>query len=260
MKKTNNTNAIVFAQASDNTKAVVADRYVAHALYTQNKAIIESLDGMIVKGVGGFRAEFPTVKNAKEFIAKAITHIDAEDYAKARKTEPKAKAEAEPKKTSTPTKSKGKKTDDLVTVTLADGTQLQVKASALGIKTESKAPRKTKGNDKPTTAPNAKKASAKDEPKATKSETATPKKAKGNTAELTDAQKKALDKAKMSILNRAASAYSIANGGSATTFKALGKSEADLKDYIPNAKAGLLKSDKWAKAVAAHITEDMLGF
>lgn len=243
MKKTNNTNAIVFAQASDNTKAVIADRYVAHALYTKNKAIAESLGGTIVKGIGGFRAEFTTVKNAKEFIAKAITHMDADDYAKTRKTEPKSKSKA-----STPTKAKGKNTDDLVTVTLADGTQLQVKASALGIKTESKAPRKSKG-DKPTTAP-------KTEPKAEK--VATPKKAKGN-ADLTDAQKKTLERMKMSVLNRAASAYNIANGGSATNFNALGKTEADLKDYIPNAKAGLLKSDKWAKAVAMGITEDMLG-
>ncbi len=175
MKKTNtNAQAIVFAQAQDNTKAVVANKYVAHALYTQNKALVESLGGTLVKGVGGFRAEFPTVKNAKEFIAQAITHIDAEDYAKARKTEPKAKAE--PKKAA-PATAKGKKTDDLVTVTLADGTQLQVKASVLGIKTEQKAPRKSKG-DAPTTAPNAKasKSVKADEPK----EKATPKKSKGN--------------------------------------------------------------------------------
>lgn len=253
MKKTINT--ITFAQASDNAKAVVANKYVAHALYTQNKVLVESLGGTLVKGVGGFRAEFKTAKNAKEFIAQAITHIDADEYAKARKTEPKAKAESKPKNVA-PTTAKGKKTDDLVTVTLADGTQLQVKASALGIKTETKAPRKSKGEVKPTTAPNAKasKSVKATEPKAK----ATPKKAKGN-AELTDAQKKILDRMKTSILNRAASAYSIANGGEATNFKALGKSEADLKAYIPNAKAGLLKSDKWAKAVAMGITEDMLG-
>lgn len=248
MKKT--INAIVFAQDKDNSKLVTANKYVAHALYTQNKALVESLGGTVLKGVGGFKAEFKTVANAKKFVATAITHIDADDYAKARKTEPKAKAE--PKKVvSKPTTAKGKKTDELVTVTLADGTQLQVKASALGITTEpKKAPRKSKG-DKPTTAPNAK---AKAEPKK-----ATPKKAKGN-AELTDAQKKRLDICKMSVLNRAASAYSIANGGEATNFKALGKTEADLKAYIPNAKAGLLKSNKWAKAVEMGITEDMLGF
>lgn len=249
MKKTN-TNAIVFAQAKDNAKLVTANKYVAHALYTQNKALVESLGGTVLKGVGGFKAEFKTVANAKKFVATAITHIDEADYAKARKTEPKAKAE---KKATvpTPTKAKGKKADDLVTVMLADGTQLQVSKSALGIATEpKKAPRKSKG-DAPTTAPNA---------KAKKAEkVATPKKAKGN-AELTDAQKKRLDICKTSILNRAASAYSIANGGEATNFKTLGKTEADLTAYIPNAKAGLLKSDKWAKAVAMGITEDMLGF
>ena len=128
MKKTN-TNAITFAQASDSAKAVVANKYVAHALYTQNKALVESLGGTVLKGVGGFRAEFKTVANAKAFIAQAITHIDADEYAKTRKT----KAEPKPKKVA----AKGKKADDLVTVTLTDGTQLQVRASDLGIKTRS---------------------------------------------------------------------------------------------------------------------------
>ena len=242
MKKTINTTAIVFAQASDNAKAVTANKYVAHALYTQNKALVESLGGTLVKGVGGFRAEFKTVANAKKFIATAITHIDADDYAKARKTEPKAVKKAT---APTPTKAKGK-ANDLVPVTLADGTQLFVKASALGIK----APRKAKG-DAPTTAPNVK------EKKAEK--VATPKKAKGNTTLMPNAEK-TLARMKMSVLNRAASAYSIANGGTAVNFDTLGKTEKDLAAYIPNAKAGLLKSDKWAKAVAMGITEDMLGF
>lgn len=251
MKKTINAQAIVFAQDKDNSKVVTANKYVAHALYTQNKALVESLGGTVLKGVGGFKAEFKTEKNAKKFVATAITHIDADDYAKARKTEPKAKAEPKPKKVaSTPTKAKGKKTDDLVTVTLSDGTQLQVKASALGIKTEpKKAPRKSKG-DAPTTAPNAKA----DKPTKAKA----PTKSKGN-AELTPNAEKTLARMKMSVLNRAASAYSIANGGTAVNFATLGKTEADLKAYIPNAKAGLLKSDKWAKAVALGITEEMLG-
>jgi hypothetical protein len=251
MKKTNNTTvnaqAIVFAQAKDNAKVVTANKYVAHALYTQNKALVEQLGGTVLTGVGGFKAEFKTVANAKKFVATAITHIDADEYAKTRKTEPKAKKVA-------PATAKGKKADDLVTVTLSDGTQLQVKASALGIKTEQKAPRKSKG-DAPTPAPNAK---ASKSAKATESKKATPKKAKGN-AELTDAQKKTLARMKMSILNRAASAYSIANGGSAVNFDTLGKTEKDLAQYIPNAKAGLLKSDKWAKAVKMGLTEDMLG-
>ena len=253
MKKTN-TNAIVFAQAQDNTKAVVANKYVAHALYAQNKALIEQLGGTLVKGVGGFRAEFKTVANAKKFIATAITHIDEADYNKARKTEPKAKAE---KKATAPapTKAKGKvKTDDLITVTLDDGTKVKVKASALENAPTKKAPKTAKGNAKPTTAPNAK-ANKKAEPKAEKT---APRKAKGN-ADLTDAQKKHLDIVKTSILNRAASAYSIANGGEATTFKALGKTEKDLAAFIPNAKAGMLKSKKWTKAVELGITKDMLG-
>ena len=157
MKKTN---AIVFAQEKDNSKVVTANKYVAHALYTQNKALVESLGGTVLKGVGGFKAEFKTVANAKKFVATAITHIDADEYNKARKTEPKAKA------TPAPAKAKGK-VDDLVTVTLDDGTKVQVKASALGIK----APTKAKGDVKPTSAPKAK---AKAEPKTA------PRKAKGN--------------------------------------------------------------------------------
>lgn len=171
MKKTN-TNAIVFAQAKDNTKAVVANKYVAHALYTQNKALIEQLGGTLVKGVGGFRAEFKSVANAKKFIATAITHINASDYAKARKTEPKAKVEKKAT-VSAPTKAKGK-ANDLVTVTLADGTKLQVAKSALGI--AEKAPRKAKGDVKPTTAPKSTpNAKASNGTKAT-----APRKAKGN--------------------------------------------------------------------------------
>lgn len=177
MKKTN-TNAIVFAQAKDNTKAVVANKYVAHALYTQNKALIEQLGGTLVKGVGGFRAEFKSVANAKKFIATAITHINASDYAKARKTEPKAKVEKKAT-VSAPTKAKGK-ANDLVTVTLADGTKLQVAKSALGI--AEKAPRKAKGDVKPTTAPkSAPNAKASKSAKAkTETKAKAPKKAKGN--------------------------------------------------------------------------------
>jgi hypothetical protein len=86
------------------------------------------------------------------------------------------------------------------------------------------------------------------------------KKGKGNAPELTDAGKKTLERMKMSVLNRAASAYSLANGGEATTFSALGKSAEALKSHIPAAKAGLLKSPKWSKAVEKYgLTEDMLG-
>ena len=150
MKKANtNAKAIIFTQAKDNNKAVVANKYVAHAIYTQNKAIVEALGGEIIKGVDGFRAEFKSVKNAKAFIAQAVCEMSAKDYNKARKTEPKAPA---------PAKAKGKaKSDDLVAVTLADGTKLMVKKSDLiGAEAPAKkAPRKTKGKvaTKPTTAP-----------------------------------------------------------------------------------------------------------
>lgn len=154
MKKTN-TNAIVFAQAKDSTKAVVANKYVAYALYTQNKAIVEALGGEIIKGIDGFRAEFKTTKNAKAFIAQAITSISEKDYNKARKTAPKVTVPATAKgKKSAPTKAV-----EYVTVHLADGTPLQVKASDL-MPMKATAPKKTaKGKAeaiKPTTAPNAK--------------------------------------------------------------------------------------------------------
>lgn len=206
MKKTN-TNAVVFTQEQ---KAVVANKYVAHELYVRNKEIIEKLGGEIVKGVGGFRAEFPTVAKAKKFVAEGITEISKKEYNATRKVT------AEKPKTST----KGSK----------------------------KSTRKGKGDATPTKS-------------ATKvAETKKPaRKSKGNV-ELTEAGKKALDRMKTSVLNRAASAYSIANGGEAATFKTLGKSAKDLSAYIPKAKEALLKSDKWAKASETHgLTEDMLG-
>ena len=181
MKKTNtNAQAITFAQVKGNTKRIVATRngeavYVAYALLTANKPIWEALNGTRVEGEKGLYIDFPTAKNAKAFIAQAITHIDAKDYAKARKTEPKAKAE---KKATIPATAKGTKSAptkavEYVTVHLADGTPLQVKASDL-IPMKETAPKKAvKGKakvDKPTTAPNAK----------AKTEKATPRKAKGN--------------------------------------------------------------------------------
>lgn len=90
----------------------------------------------------------------------------------------------------------------------------------------------------------------------TKAETEEVKKAE----EITPSAQKALDRMQISVLNRAASAYSIANGGVATTYSALGKSAEELAAYIPAAKAGLLKSHKWAKAQKTYgLTEDMLG-
>lgn len=200
---------ITFTQDKSNKKVVVADRYVPHDLYVLNKGIIEKLGGEILKGVGGFKAEFAKVADAKSFVGQAITSISEKDYKANRKAD--------------------------------EGNKKPVVAA----KGNKKSARKGKGNEAPTKA---------------NTQTKEVKKGKGNAPELTDVGKKALDRMKMSMLNRAASAYSIANGGVATTFSALGKSEKDIKEFIPNAKAGLLKSDKWAKASKTYgLTEGMLG-
>lgn len=208
---------INFTLAKDSKTIVVADRYVAHDLYVRNQTIVESLGGTVLKGVGGFKAEFTKPTNAKKFIAQAITSVSEDEYKANRK--PKVE-EAKASKPKTEGKGNGK--------------------SEKGSK-KSKA-RKGKGNDTPTKA-----ATEVKEVQATK-------------VELTPSAQKALDKMKMSVLNRAASAYSIANGGVATTFTALGKSAEELKAFMPKAKEGLLKSPKWIKASETHgLTEDMLG-
>lgn len=169
MKKTT-VNAITFAQANNNKKAVVSDKYVAHALYTQNKPIWEALGGTRIEGEKGLYIEFKSVKDAKAFISQAITSISEKDYNKARKstpkTEPKPKVE---KKASAPVKAKGKV--EYVSVTLDDGTKVKVKKSDLV--PMDKPTKKGKGNSKPTTAPNTKAS------KSVKAK-AEPKKAKGN--------------------------------------------------------------------------------
>lgn len=179
MKKTINTNAIVFAQANDNAKAVVANKYVAYALYAQNKALVEALGGEIIKGVEGFRAEFKSTKNAKAFIAQAITHMDAKDYNKARKTEPKVAvpATAKGKKVAKtePKKAKGAVEPKFTVVTDANGNKFVVPTSALE-PTKKPTSKKAKGKveaTKPTVAPNAKAS------KGVKAK-AEPKKSKGN--------------------------------------------------------------------------------
>lgn len=245
MKKTNN--AIVFAQAQDNNKAVVATRngnecYLAHALYEKNKTLIDELGGTRRTGVKYFCVDFKTVKNAKAFIADAHTELSDKEYNATRKANDKAKANDKPK-----TQAKGN--DKMITLTDAEGNEYRVPASALQAKGNKKTTRKGKGNVEPTPT----KTSTSKQTK----KTAT--KGKGN-AELTDAGKNALERMKASVLNRAASAYSVANGGEATTFKALGKTEKQLSAYLPKAKADLLKSDKWAKASKTHgLTAEMLG-
>lgn len=165
MKKTT-VNAITFAQANNNKKAVVSDKYVAHALYTQNKPIWEALGGTRKEGEKGLYIEFKSEKKAKEFIAQAITSISEKDYNKARKTEPKAKAE---KKATVPAPVKAKGKVEYVSVTLDDGTKVKVKKSDLVL--IDKPTKKGKGNSKPTTAPNtkaSKSVKAKAEPKKAK--------------------------------------------------------------------------------------------
>lgn len=181
--KTNtNAQAIVFAQVKGNTKRVVATRngeavYVAHALLTANKPVWEALDGTRVEGEKGLYIDFATAKNAKAFITQAITHISEKDYNKARKTAPKKTTAPAPvkaeKKASVPapTKAKGNKAVEYVTVHLADGTPLQVKASDLMPMKATATKKAVKGKakaDKPTTAPKSVKAKAE------------PKKSKGN--------------------------------------------------------------------------------
>jgi hypothetical protein len=217
---------ITFAQDTTNENIVVADRYVPHDLYVLNKPIIESLGGTILKGVGGFKAEFTKVSKARKFIAKAITSISEDEY----------KANRKPNE-SKPADEGNKKPESVG------------KGSTDAPKGNKKSTRKGKGNEKPSVAT-----------PAPKTEEAPKVEEKGNENELTPAAQKALAKMKMSVLNRAASAYSIANGGVATTFSALGKSEKEINAFIPKAKDALLKSDKWAKASSTHgLTEEMLG-
>lgn len=250
MKKTN-TNAVVFTQAQDNTKAVVANKYVAHALYEQNEALVEELGGKIVKGVGGFRAEFKTVANAKKFVAEAITEMSKKEYNATRKAKGNKNSKSASEGNKKPaSKAKGNNKSDFVVLKDAEGNEYKIPASALAQKEGTKkSTRKGKGDVAPT----------KSATKVSKETKKPARKSKGN-AELTDAGKKALERMQMSILNRAASAYSIAKGGEATTFSALGKSKKDLNSYMPKAKEALLKSDKWAKASKTHgLTEEMLG-
>lgn len=242
MKKTATTQ-ITFTQATGNKKVVKANRYVAYALYTQNQPIWEALGGVRVEGEKTLTIQFPTVAKAQAFISQAITSVSKKEYNATRKTEPKAKAT---KKATVPAPAKGKTETKLVTVTLADGTKLRVKESDLMPMDKTA---KAKGK-KPTTAPSTK-------AKATETK---PTKAKGNTKTLTPEQAKMLKICKVSVLNRAASAYSIEHGGEPTNFDTLGKTEKELAKYLPKAKADMLKSSKWAKAQKMGLTEDMLGF
>lgn len=216
---------INFTLAKDSKTIVVADRRMPYALYVQNKGIAETLGGtvdiVIVGTAKCMQATFTNAANAKKFLKKAVHEMTSEEYEASRNSKPEeASKQAKESKPKTDSKGNGKP---------AKGSK---KSNA----------RKGKGNDAPTKA-----ATEVKEVKVTK-------------VELTPSAQKALDKMKMSVLNRAASAYSIANGGAATTFTALGKSAEELKAFMPKAKEGLLKSPKWIKASATYgLTEDMLG-
>lgn len=130
MKKNNANNHINPITFTSARTVVTADRYVPHALYVQNKAIVEQLGGEIITGVGEFRAKFAKVADAKAFVEQAVTHMSAKEYNAARKTEPKA-----------PTSGKGASKRErmpmveYVTLTDADGNAFQVPKSALtGVK------------------------------------------------------------------------------------------------------------------------------
>ena len=145
MKKANTTNRntnitpITFVQAKT---IVTADRYVPHALYTQNTAIVDDLGGEMIKGVGEFRAKFKKVADAKAFVEQAVTFMPAKEYNAARKTEPKAPAKSTTKATNGKGASTRKPAVEYVTVTDSDGLTYKVPKTAL-------APAKGKGAHKP---------------------------------------------------------------------------------------------------------------
>lgn len=222
-----NVNGIVFAQAQDNKKAVVANRYVAHALYTQNKAIAESLGGVIIKGVNGFRAEFKTAANAKKFVNQAITEMSAEEYNSARKQGGK-KSKASEKGNKAPTKSKTK--------TAAKGNEAPSASTKVKETKELKAV--------------AKEASTHAEVNETPTD--------GNKNP--NRRDRLLEKMKVSALNRAAAKCDRANGGNGlVTFATYGKSAQELKAYMPAAIEDTLKAKKFHdKAIKFGITKEML--
>lgn len=120
-----------------NKNTVTANKYVAHALYVQNEALVEKLGGQIMKGSGLFTAQFKTSANAKKFVANAVCSMPTKEYNASRKTETKAKVVAR-----APKQGKGKNADFIV-LTDKNGNEYKIPMSALGI-----APKAGKGNTK----------------------------------------------------------------------------------------------------------------
>ena len=131
-----------------NKNTVVANQYVAHELYVRNEEIINELGGEIVRGVGGFRAEFPSAAKAKAFVEQAITSISKKEYNACRKSEPKVQAPASGKgkkaKTKEITKCKGK----FITLTDDDGNTYKVDLSVLGVTPKATTTKVVKGKGK----------------------------------------------------------------------------------------------------------------
>ena len=126
---------IVF-KANKNT--VVANTYVAHALYKQNEELVNELGGEVLRGVGGFKAQFKTSAQAKKFVEQAITSISKREYNASRKTEPKKTVTT----AKAPASGKGKANAKFVVLTDSEGNEYKIPMSALGI---TQTPNKGKG-------------------------------------------------------------------------------------------------------------------
>lgn len=142
-----------------NKNTVTANKYVAHALYVQNEALVEKLGGQVIKGAGLFTAQFKNAAKAKEFVANAVCSMSAKEYNASRKTEPKAKAPAQ-----------GKGKSKMLTLTDEDGNVYEIPMSALALKAEP-TKKAVVGKGKKAVAPT---------PKSKKAVTPAPKKGKGN--------------------------------------------------------------------------------
>ena len=127
-----------------NKNTVTANTYVAHALYKQNEAIVNELGGEVLRGVGGFKAQFKSAANAKKFVEQAVTSISKREYNASRKTTVKV---TEPKKA--PKQGKGKSKADFIVLTDSEGNEYQIPMSALGIKAKvsTQAPKTGKGKN-----------------------------------------------------------------------------------------------------------------
>ena len=112
---------IVF-KANKNT--VTANTYVAHELDKRNEEIVNELGGEILRGVGGFKAQFKTSAQAKKFVEQAVTSISKREYNASRKSEPK--------KVVAPKQGKGK-ADNFITLTDDNGNTYKIPMSVLGI-------------------------------------------------------------------------------------------------------------------------------